>query len=340
MEWEDRPWDKVATTTRPWAFKFFIGFSAFNSLFLIKVHGEPLSQLEPELSANKAETTDSALPSLSTSQDSDFQDQCIPKEDLFLEVGYYLNPEQKKWLTTRVWTPQSQSLESNELLRKIRTFIGNHNSRVQAEPLSRIILQAARSVGIDPLIFTALIRVESIFRPQAVSPTGAVGLTQMTTIAMSELRNQFGVGDPKFRASSRDDLIQMVDQFFNQNRRKTEEYLNFIAKSKDPSYYRPILLSNQEYSILTGALLFKLKLAVARGNYTRVIEAYNGSKIQNKYRAEVLRYRDDVKKVSLECLDTRLARQVFAWSCLIHTTFEKEHTPSSCYRDDIPRIVL
>ena len=270
-----------------------------------------------------------------------FLKSCIPQEEGFFEVGYYLNDEQRKWLTRKVWTPQSQNLERHELLRKISSFIKQHNQQIEADSLSELILQAADSIGIDPLILTALIRVESLFRPRAVSPTGAVGLTQMTFIAMGELRSQFGLEDPHFRVSLRTELIQMVGTFFQQDQRKTDEYLNFVEKSKDSNFFRTILLNNPIYSILSGALLFKLKLAISRGNYTRAIEAYNGSKIQKFYRAEVFSYRDQLKKVSWDCLGTRFAQSVLAWNCVLHAQLTQgQKVPDACYLENRHRIFL
>lgn len=54
--------------------------------------------------------------------------------------------------------------------------------------LARAIAHAARSEGIDPELGFRLVRVESGFREQAVSPVGALGLTQLMPPTAAELQ--------------------------------------------------------------------------------------------------------------------------------------------------------
>lgn len=65
--------------------------------------------------------------------------------------------------------------------------------RVQAmsQPYQEIIDQAAAEHGLDPKLLHALVATESAYRPQAVSPAGAGGLTQL----MPETARELGVRD-------------------------------------------------------------------------------------------------------------------------------------------------
>jgi soluble lytic murein transglycosylase-like protein len=54
--------------------------------------------------------------------------------------------------------------------------------------LARAIAHAARSEGIDPELGFRLVRVESGFRERAVSPVGALGLTQLMPRTAAELQ--------------------------------------------------------------------------------------------------------------------------------------------------------
>jgi len=59
------------------------------------------------------------------------------------------------------------------------------------ENLSASIERAARDAGLDPLLVHAVVRVESAYRPGAVSPKGAAGLMQL----MPATAKRFGVTD-------------------------------------------------------------------------------------------------------------------------------------------------
>lgn len=65
--------------------------------------------------------------------------------------------------------------------------------RVQAlsQPYQEIIDRAAAEHGLDPKLLHALVATESAYRPQAVSPAGAGGLTQL----MPDTARELGVRD-------------------------------------------------------------------------------------------------------------------------------------------------
>jgi soluble lytic murein transglycosylase-like protein len=65
-----------------------------------------------------------------------------------------------------------------------------------ATPYSEIISAISQAHGVDPILVSALIRVESNYRPRARSPKGAMGLMQLmpSTARLYKVRNPF---DPK-----------------------------------------------------------------------------------------------------------------------------------------------
>ncbi|MBD2261023.1 transglycosylase SLT domain-containing protein [Pseudanabaena sp. FACHB-2040] len=69
----------------------------------------------------------------------------------------------------------------------------NWDQPFSAEALANRIIEVADALLIDPRIFTGLIRKESTFNMNAVSPTGAVGSTQITLIAVKEFMDQVGM---------------------------------------------------------------------------------------------------------------------------------------------------
>ena len=60
------------------------------------------------------------------------------------------------------------------------------------QPFDDVVSAAAARDGLDPKLLHALVLVESAYRPAAVSPAGAVGLTQLMPATAREL----GVADP------------------------------------------------------------------------------------------------------------------------------------------------
>jgi len=64
--------------------------------------------------------------------------------------------------------------------------------RAPVLPWSQAVEAAASRHGLDPKLLHALVLVESAYRPDAVSPAGAAGLTQLMPATAAEL----GVTDP------------------------------------------------------------------------------------------------------------------------------------------------
>lgn len=59
------------------------------------------------------------------------------------------------------------------------------------EEITATIRSAARRVGVNPETAVKFAYVESQYDPRAVSPTGAVGLFQLTSIAIAEVKNRY-----------------------------------------------------------------------------------------------------------------------------------------------------
>lgn len=87
-------------------------------------------------------------------------------------------------LAVHIPNPQEQQQEKARLV----SFISSKYSR-SPKVVSRIVDETtvhARAKGIDPLLFLAVISVESSFNPHAVSSAGAVGLSQVLPRAHPE----------------------------------------------------------------------------------------------------------------------------------------------------------
>lgn len=60
-------------------------------------------------------------------------------------------------------------------------------------PFQEIVLEEARERGVDPFLAAGLIRQESMFDPEAVSPAGAIGLMQVMPATARPLAGRLGV---------------------------------------------------------------------------------------------------------------------------------------------------
>jgi hypothetical protein len=83
-----------------------------------------------------------------------------------------------------------------------------------ANPFSPLIERQARAKGVDPGLVHAVIRAESAYRPDAVSPKGAVGLMQL----MPATARRFGVADrehPESNVSAGAAYLRLLLDRFN-----------------------------------------------------------------------------------------------------------------------------
>lgn len=93
--------------------------------------------------------------------------------------------------TERQWIRQIE----NSILEANPNLLGLQNQGYQK--LAKAMFHTAKCYEIDPAIFTALIWRESNFKPQSVSDTGAVGLSQMTFYGIHEVLDR--VNSKSFR---------------------------------------------------------------------------------------------------------------------------------------------
>ena len=90
-------------------------------------------------------------------------------------------------------TQAQQSFEALESLRPaVSVSMSNFIPVKPEEAYEELIQEAARLHNLDPDLIRAVMRTESEFNPQAVSPVGAMGLMQL----MPALAKEMGVLDP------------------------------------------------------------------------------------------------------------------------------------------------
>jgi len=123
---------------------------------------------------------------------------------------------------------------------------------VSERPFAREVLQAATEAGVEPGLVHALIEVESAYRPNALSPKGAVGLMQL----LPETAQRYGVTNltsvpENLRAGTRH-LRSLLDLFgerldlvlaaYNAGEGAVRKYNNSIPPYRETRDYVPAVL--------------------------------------------------------------------------------------------------
>ncbi len=121
------------------------------------------------------------------------------------------------------------------------------------KPFDREITAAARDAGVEPALVHAVISVESAYRPEAVSPKGAIGLMQV----MPGTAKRYGISNPadiqnNLRAGSRH-LRTLIDMFgdrldlvlaaYNAGEGAVRKYKNSIPPYRETRGYVPAVMS-------------------------------------------------------------------------------------------------
>lgn len=149
-------------------------------------------------------------------------------------------------------------------------------------------------LNIDAIVYSSLIFSESNYVSSAVSPTGAVGLTQFTNIGIKEVNDQLGRRGPSFsRASSIRYFRSVIEDCIS--------YENGIANYQDLWTFnnqKQRLLSNADHSLIYGAIYLKSLLSVAkykleqasmRDIYYEALRSYNNDpNVRDKYASKTL----------------------------------------------------
>lgn len=176
----------------------------------------------------------------------------------------------------------------------LKNHIVKINGRVppaEALAISKNILKISACMQIDPWILTALIQHESTFNKNAVSPTGAAGLTQFTSIAFQEVNDQLGLrgraGAPEITTLFLAEKIRTcIDPSWIDLWNRVE------AKEDEPEFYpqlKEVVKQDIKSSIVYGAILLKTYLAVTNKRqspeskplkmseiYFHALQIYNG----------------------------------------------------------------
>lgn len=160
------------------------------------------------------------------------------------------------WLALSLWG-MSLLPVCQVLLTAVIAILQTPNTAVLHIPFSAEINQAAAAYGLDPALLAGLVKVESGFNPTAVSPSGAMGLTQI----MPETARELGLTSPfspaeNLNAGAR--YLAWLITFFNGD---TEQALmayhggpgriaSGAVRPIDRQYMQDVLAAYQQYQIV------------------------------------------------------------------------------------------
>lgn len=240
---------------------------------------------------------------------------------------FSLDPELVEANHRLIQRPLSQSYLSNYIVKNSSYY---KESLLEAYELAQKIQDTSYCLGIDPFVFTALIHKESghkiseSFDPFATSPTGAKGLTQMTSIAIAEVNRLLGhKANYRFRKRTKKAQTSKATIKSLETPLKKCLWVAYSLAGLDPQRSwvhlwkrnplaarndvysknwnktsRELFLGDVDLSLIYGGILLKRFLVESsreeetqesmKSVYLKALENYNGSKNKKNYAKQVL----------------------------------------------------
>jgi hypothetical protein len=120
-----------------------------------------------------------------------------------IDSVFYINSKVstvfKKYTHLRKDMPDQLPTDFDPIVADIHKYIrararggAEARNKVSHAHLARSIVRASFCFGTDPYMTTAKVHIESVFDRSVISPTGAVGFSQMTGPGIEEVNDQFG----------------------------------------------------------------------------------------------------------------------------------------------------
>jgi hypothetical protein len=228
--------------------------------------------------------TATALVSLST----------FSEANLERPFGYFV--KHKNLIKSYVWSDSAPDKE--DFVEYIQAK-GKNVSTSDALDIAESVIKSASCFEVDARVFLGLIRMESAYQINAVSPTGAVGLTQFTSIGAREIADQLGqrgadYANPKNTRYFKSVIRNCVDKNWKNIWDRAGSKWNRQKK---------LFLKDIKLATTYGAMLLKLYLARhydpndMEKTYFNSLRDYNGEPGDRKlwYARKVLEFSREVK---------------------------------------------
>ena len=183
---------------------------------------------------------------------------------------------------------------------------------ISTKELAHRIAGVSYCFSIDPFVYAALIRMESInFNQRSVSPTGASGFTQFTSAAIKEVSDQLGLRGQKnankstinyFNRIITGTCLEEMGGFKHAGDRYVPLWdlkpAKLLKKGSDEQALQmaKMLKSNPEYALIYGAIVLKVYFSlVENGHQTGCYTYKTGGPVtmKEKIRETVMAYNGD-----------------------------------------------
>lgn len=265
------------------------------------------------------------------------QNACLPSNIMF-EAGWQISGNRLGVLRSPRKLERNKAVTPVQMVTRIENHItdflrtsGHSLQGITASSLASILVRASEATGVDPTVLTSIAKKESIFCIDRHNEGGGdSGCMQFTTVAVQELKHQFGLnGKGQHAAGVPAVLREQVSKFFRNASARETAFYAWLRSSTNNMRVQLRTGSNQDIDILAGAILLKINLAVAQGNYTQALQAYNGSRAKSAYARDV---QAKASKVSFttDCVeDVSFSREIRGTMCEI--TDDK-----NCFVNDEP----
>lgn len=106
----------------------------------------------------------------------------VPEEREQEAVNYDNSPLQISEVPASPFIGMEQTTQTRLKIQLVSAYIQNHNRKLAAEEISNIaqaIVQYGERYGVDYRLLTSIIAIESSFRRDAISSSGAIGMGQL-----------------------------------------------------------------------------------------------------------------------------------------------------------------
>lgn len=209
--------------------------------------------------------------------------------------GYFVS--HKKLIKSYVWNSKPADVEA--FARYIQDN-GKNVSTSDSLDIAESVIRSASCFEVEPRIFLGLIRLESAYQIKAVSPTGAVGLTQFTSIGAREIADQLGQRGPDYANPNNTKYFKsVIRNCVDKKWKNIWDRAGSSWKSQKKLFLRDIKLATTY-----GAMLLKLYLARhytegdIKQTYFKALRDYNGEPGDRKiwYANKILGYYEDLSK--------------------------------------------
>lgn len=262
--------------------------------------------------------------------------QCFDGAKLY-DAGYTISGNKLEILAAR--RPFKRNMHVNDdkvIYERVLEIIKNTRPEANAQgikdtELADIITRASRVTGVSFAALTAVMQKESLLCQYRANLKGGgdSGCMQFTTIALEELRDQFGISGGHKSNGVSELLTSWADDFFEGQPERRQAFRAWINKSTEEQRAQLRKPGDEDLDIFAGAVLLKIKLAVAEGDYIEALENYNGSSKKKSYGKDA---EERAYKVGLNCEapSTSFADEILERACINETAGRGEEALNTC----------